>query len=994
MLDELELELPSTAPAAAADSGAVPVIQAAADAATNEAGEHVLAESIDPASDVNLQRAAADMLVDSPADVVSVAPNARHGAASDEHTAMEVDQEQGQQRESGEAAPVAAPVSADAPPPSATFAPASSSTPAAIALPTLQIRSSTPQVSDQEGTRTPSGVAPAATLLVPPPPTAQPSLSSGSTSAAGSSIASGPASVSPSRVPFIDPNYVDEFLPALPDDFLRNRFGNAPVGSRQARGRPASKTGQQWPPVIDMHKLYVRAQHMGAGNFLGRGKRVHNVLMSQDWETAFEEARSLRVFERIEQLKQEHKWSFRQVRKQKTGVVPKAHWDFVLDEMVRCRSPALFLPHELTRRNTCAQRWMQTDVREERRWKVVAAHNLARAAKSWHKARDDPERRAALCIKTRIPEPRDFEAEAAAAAEAEAQAAAERPAEQEDAMAVEEEPTVIAESPNASRTEEKGKAPVKREDGDADAEGEADDVDAEGEAESTAQSSRRPSTGPATKEAPTPVAGTSAAASANPDSAAAQQRGNASQQTTQQQQQQAALARALQWQNKYHRNLSLRAPIFDLGYDDLTIDPSTLFASDEPPETSLTELFGELPPYNWTQWSGPGSDAKLEPKGERRSDEASSWYTKIAPVTKLMGQRPLLVSTVQPARHLKSHDDWGNMADISLEEQVFERDLPPSNSYLFVGRKPREPAPTQSVVPSPPPNAPARASLLVWSSDEDALLEKLAQRFAQNWHMVADVFNSSTTRPPSDQRTAWDMYERWQKLYGTQPAEASTSEATPAPAPKPHSGGQFANFEGSKKRLRRLSIYEAMKKAQKKREFTAQTKSSGGPPRRISMAMHETHNVARVLASPMEMSRYADRERIHRAQAIAMAQGKIPMPGRYPVQQQSGFPPVPRAGANTPHQMQQRLSNGASPAPGGSGTPAPVPSPQIPAQLSREQLAAFQARQQQVRPIIACRPEIVVLTRPQLREQLIAAQQQQQQQQQRPGTPVAASPQQ
>lgn len=49
---------------------------------------------------------------------------------------------------------------------------------------------------------------------------------------------------------------------------------------------------------------------------------------------ATEELRAIRAFERIEQLKGEKKWSFRQPKKQRPGVVPKAHWDHLLDEMV------------------------------------------------------------------------------------------------------------------------------------------------------------------------------------------------------------------------------------------------------------------------------------------------------------------------------------------------------------------------------------------------------------------------------------------------------------------------------------------------------------------------------------------------------------------------------------------------------------------------------------------------------------------------------------
>ncbi len=51
---------------------------------------------------------------------------------------------------------------------------------------------------------------------------------------------------------------------------------------------------------------------------------------------AFTELRLIRVLERIEQLKETGKWSYRQPKKQRgLGNVSKTHWDYLLDEMVR-----------------------------------------------------------------------------------------------------------------------------------------------------------------------------------------------------------------------------------------------------------------------------------------------------------------------------------------------------------------------------------------------------------------------------------------------------------------------------------------------------------------------------------------------------------------------------------------------------------------------------------------------------------------------------------
>ena len=50
---------------------------------------------------------------------------------------------------------------------------------------------------------------------------------------------------------------------------------------------------------------------------------------------AFNELRLVRVLERIDQLKETGKWSYRQPKKQRgVGNVLKTHWDYLLDEMV------------------------------------------------------------------------------------------------------------------------------------------------------------------------------------------------------------------------------------------------------------------------------------------------------------------------------------------------------------------------------------------------------------------------------------------------------------------------------------------------------------------------------------------------------------------------------------------------------------------------------------------------------------------------------------
>ncbi|KAG9122365.1 chromatin modification- protein VID21, partial [Ceratobasidium sp. 392] len=77
--------------------------------------------------------------------------------------------------------------------------------------------------------------------------------------------------------------------------------------------------------------------------------------------------------QRIEQLKLDGAWSFRQPKKQRGPVMSKTHWDYSMDEM----------------------KWLQVDFREERRWKTILALKPAHAVRERHAAPAGSERKAA-----------------------------------------------------------------------------------------------------------------------------------------------------------------------------------------------------------------------------------------------------------------------------------------------------------------------------------------------------------------------------------------------------------------------------------------------------------------------------------------------------------------------------------------------------------------------------------------------------------------------
>lgn len=104
---------------------------------------------------------------------------------------------------------------------------------------------------------------------------------------------------------------------------------------------------------------------------------ARKTMSTSAWYTALLEQKWIKASSRIEELKSKNKWSLRQHTKERLPPRTKAHWDFLLDEM----------------------KWLRTDFREERKWKIALARKTAYAVKDWHDASD----RSSLEIRTRSP---------------------------------------------------------------------------------------------------------------------------------------------------------------------------------------------------------------------------------------------------------------------------------------------------------------------------------------------------------------------------------------------------------------------------------------------------------------------------------------------------------------------------------------------------------------------------------------------------------------
>ncbi|KAJ1565201.1 chromatin modification- protein VID21, partial [Nowakowskiella sp. JEL0078] len=60
---------------------------------------------------------------------------------------------------------------------------------------------------------------------------------------------------------------------------------------------------------------------------------ANKVVTGKDWQLAREEAKQLKVLNRVEQLKEEGRWSFKQLKKVEPILREKTHWDFLMEEM-------------------------------------------------------------------------------------------------------------------------------------------------------------------------------------------------------------------------------------------------------------------------------------------------------------------------------------------------------------------------------------------------------------------------------------------------------------------------------------------------------------------------------------------------------------------------------------------------------------------------------------------------------------------------------------
>ena len=103
------------------------------------------------------------------------------------------------------------------------------------------------------------------------------------------------------------------------------------------------------------------------------------ILSTDNHYLVYRETQDSRMLKRIYHLQNFNRWSLRQMERSKEPERPLSHWDTLLGEA----------------------EWMRTDFREERKWKIATAKNLANWCAEW--VSSCPEKQSALRVRVRKP---------------------------------------------------------------------------------------------------------------------------------------------------------------------------------------------------------------------------------------------------------------------------------------------------------------------------------------------------------------------------------------------------------------------------------------------------------------------------------------------------------------------------------------------------------------------------------------------------------------
>ncbi|KAI0647240.1 hypothetical protein C8Q79DRAFT_1047538 [Trametes meyenii] len=612
-----------------------------------------------------------------------------------------------------------------------------------------------------------------------------------------------------------EPPYPLPPLSLLPLEFSRRGKSTKRERKRDKERDKGETRKEEWAPM----SLTKWAAVLRANPVHKKLSRATKCLSTRDWSVGMTEVRLIRTFERIELLKDAGRWSFRQIKKQRgVGGLTKTHWDYLMDEM----------------------KWMRTDFREERRWKLAVAYTLAHAVVEWHEAGTLEERlRRGICVLWKPPPPED--AEMAEMSEPELADGPFRASQEGDDTGGDSRETGTPVNDSGSDDDSDDEQDKEQRDVLNALEPGAALQDALEQLEHNAQASQsQPGIhdGVALKpkmeeiEDPAALGGGSQSRDENAmevdamkaeapdaDKPAEPESGkpvpveesHPGLKSTSKNPILGRMGDGDGTHGKPKSKVSQYAPLRDhivhsdldklfIDLDDLDIvkGMSDLSTDDfnpnaPPPPADLSSIFPDLQPYSMLDVAPPNGQEgrkKSDRRGDRddpnkRADDTT--YSKLVPMSKFMQVKPTLVGTLQPSKHWRD-GKWLHIEETPLFADV---DVPPARPVeenlcaLFEGSKSGGIHPSIMPAPVRSGNANKRSSDVVWTPAEDVLLKQIVEKYPGNWGLVAEAFNSSRVTISTDKRSAWDCLERWKEKAAAEARSAVEDEsrsATPAAA--------------------------------------------------------------------------------------------------------------------------------------------------------------------------------------------------------------------
>lgn len=158
-------------------------------------------------------------------------------------------------------------------------------------------------------------------------------------------------------------------------------FGKQPKQVEEKALVPGQK--EQIQPSDDYYTPLFIQNFTGATNWMQPIEKIlfhaNKTIATPDAYLAIQDHQACKVLRRVYHLQQHDKWSLRQPKRCPEPTRPPSQWDVLFQEM----------------------KWMRTDFREERKWKMAVAKNIAYACADW--VESTPEERKAMQVAAFIP---------------------------------------------------------------------------------------------------------------------------------------------------------------------------------------------------------------------------------------------------------------------------------------------------------------------------------------------------------------------------------------------------------------------------------------------------------------------------------------------------------------------------------------------------------------------------------------------------------------